>query len=334
MSFFAQLLAGAANGAGRGMAEDIAARERMDAQQQLQAEKLQAAQAMKDGQLETQRYIAELRASQSGGGGKGGSGVDLFSKIYEAQRSGQDVEPLIRTLSAFSGGAADQVRSTFGAAPSGEQVNYPTEQDVLSAISVDNGGAPTMPAQVSSRTMGERLKGEQALQRVYALLSGPENMENFAQGEAALGRNDFGQEAARAALKGGGSALDAGNAFNEMTNSAKQNPLGERYADLKEMQIVATANNNASRVGQSQVSTLQKHLASLMKQKTGSGWLLASDEEKADVEAQIASTSDQLTQAMLMGGSPEARAYASKRSAALATPGGVQDAINKYRQKR
>jgi len=233
MSFFAQLLAGAATGIGKGMVDQADYNDKLAAQQELLKEKHANALQLQSQRADDRLFQAQTLAALKGGSSGGSGGGDPIMGMLRAAKTPEEQQQAIGYIRALAGddAAASIEANVFGRIQPGAQ-GMPTEQDVLAS------GPPSdKPMPPQDRVSYDRLKGQQALNRVYALLANKGETKNFAEGEQIMGRTDLATEEVKGMMKDGKPLSQASDRFNEVTNSAKVNPLGQQYADNKAAEL-------------------------------------------------------------------------------------------------
>ena len=241
MSFFAQLLAGAATGIGKGMVDQADYNDKLAAQQELLKEKHANALQLQSQRADDRLFQAQTLAALKGGSSGGGGGVDVFSRLRGSNPEEQRMA--LGEIRALGGDDAANLaeESILGRAPMRQRpadyVGLPGQSDV----------GPD--AKITERVEYDKMKGMQGLQRMYALIANKGDTKGNAEGEQIYARTDLGAQEAQKMLKDGKPMSAATNRFNEVTNSAKANPLGEEYARIKQAELdlkVAQAGNKVT----------------------------------------------------------------------------------------
>lgn len=282
MSFFGQLMAGAASGAAGGYIQDRAEDEKLAYQQALQAEKHREKLELQQRDQEFRAELASMKnggSSSSGGGGSsiGKGDFNLAALAYEAVKS-NDLAQLqaLEKMATMMGGdqARDHVRYSLGMG--GEQQASPTEQDVMASMATDGQDYTPQAPSGGSRGQREAALGLQAFQRAFA--RGIGKTKDQAEGEEQENTNDLYTQVLGQSIKGGNSLIDAGrNAamatqpaeFDKTARSNTMSAATERKADM----AADTAEKN--RVSQ-EIRTLESEINSLIKPPS-----FEADEDKA-----------------------------------------------------
>lgn len=277
MSFFGQLMAGAASGAAGGYIQDRAEDEKLAYQQALQAEKHREKLELQQRDQEFRAELASMKngGSSSSGGGKGGA-YDYLSRVDEALQSGDQnaIDRVIR-IAGLTGGqkAADHARYAL---TSQATDSPPTEQDVMASMATD--GQEYTPQAPSGESRGQRevAQGTQAFQRAFARITG--KVKDQAEGEEQENTNDLYTQVLGQSIRGGNSLIDAGRNASmatqpaEFDKTARSNTMAaatERKADM----AADTAEKN--RVSQ-EIRTLESEINRLIKPPS-----FEADEDKA-----------------------------------------------------
>lgn len=215
MSFFGQLLAGVAGGAADGYSAGLAQQEKADLQRQMQADRQQASM---DRLLQQQEFRSALAAERGSGKGGGKAERDVFGDVLGYMEKGdqQGLDRYITAMSAFSGEAGNQLRSSLTKPQSDAQggMQWPTEKDVLAAMGEPSASVPELPKN-ATRGEKERLMGERALQQMAVLFRDPAKLDDYAKADRQLALNQFGAGVAEDKLRKGGSLEDAATGFSK-----------------------------------------------------------------------------------------------------------------------
>lgn len=271
MSFFGQLVAGAASGAAGGYIQDRAEDEKLAYQQALQAEKHREKLELQQRDQEFRAELASMKnggSSSSGGGGSsiGKGDFNLAALAYEAVKSNDPAQlQALEKMATMMGGdpARDHVRYSLGMG--GEQQASPTEQDVMASMATDGQDYTPQAPSGGSRGQREAALGLQAFQRAFA--RGIGKTKDQAEGEEQENTNDLYTQVLGQSIKGGNSLIDAGrNAAMatqpaEFDKTARSNAMAaatEKKADM----AADTAEKN--RVSQ-EIRTLESEINGLIK---------------------------------------------------------------------
>lgn len=201
MSFFAQLLAGAASGVGKGMVDQADYNDKLAAQQALLQEKQANALQLQQQRADDRLFQVQTMAALKGAGG-GSDGGDVFARL-QAAKTPEEQQRQLGVISALGGDDAAYLaqEKILGRAPTAEQpadfVGLPGQADI----------GPD--AKVLERVTYDREKGAQALQRVYALLANKGQTKGHAEGEAQYFTNDARAAAIGQELKRGKTLVEA-----------------------------------------------------------------------------------------------------------------------------
>lgn len=263
MSFFAQLLGGAVSGYAGGALQDISDREKMAAQMALLQEKQQGQLELQRQRAEDQRALREMTAAQGGRrGGGGGDGTNVFDMLMNADTP-EKQQRAVALLDAFGGsdGAALVADKVYGR---GATVATPPTAGDFARFDRGDPGAEAVPTATIERAAYDRDKGQQALQRLYALILDPAKTDDFAKAERQYGLNDFGAAAAGQAIGRGGSLEDAATTFNRISSpkdESERNALAQQRIDATRERTQATADNADANRRSQELRKLQELLA-------------------------------------------------------------------------
>lgn len=237
MGFFDALLAGGVQGFGKGMVDQADYNDRLEAQRALQQEKQQAALELQRQRADDRLFQASLANESRAARTSGGGGANVFDLIMGAAQSKDPEQQRVALGMIESMGGADasrQVADKVFGRPMTQERSY----EMVDALG-DGSGVGT--ASVSEKASYIAAKGAQELQRLYALTANKGEIKNFAEGEQLMGRTDLATAEVQGKLKAGKPLSEATDRFNEVTNSAKINPLGQQYADNKAAEIALRA---------------------------------------------------------------------------------------------
>ena len=263
MSFFAQLLGGAVSGYAKGGLEDIADREKLDAQMALLREKQQGQLELQRQRAEDQRALRELTAAQGGGRrGGGGDGTNVFDLLMNADTP-EKQQRAVALLDAFGGSDAAALVSdrVYGRAP---MIQIPPTAGDFARFDRGDPGATAVPQTTMERAAYDRDRGQQALQRLYALILDPAKTEDLSKAERQYGLNDMGSMVAERTLLKGGSLEDAASAFNRFSSpkdETEKNALAQARIDATRERTQATADNAEANRRSQELRKLQDLLA-------------------------------------------------------------------------
>lgn len=265
MSFFGHLLAGVAGGAADGYSAGLAQQEKADLQRQMQAERQQASMDRLLQQQEFRSALAAERGSGKGGGGK--AERDVFGDVlgYLEKGDQQGLDRYITVMSAFSGEAGNQLRSSLTKPQSDTQggTQWPTEKDVLAAMGEPSASVPELPKN-ATRGEKERLLGERALQQMAVLFRDPAKLDDYAKADRQLALNQFGAGVAEDKLRNGGSLEDAATGFNQYSSprdETAKNELAQQRIDATRERTDAMATNADANRKSQELRKLQDLLA-------------------------------------------------------------------------
>ena len=249
MSFFAQLLGGAVSGYAGGALQDINDREKMAAQMALLQEKQQGQLELQRQRAEDQRMLREMTAAQGGRRGGGGDGTNVFDLLLNADTP-EKQQRVVALLDAFGGSdsAALVADKVYGR---GAPVVTPPTAGDFARFDRGDPGAEAVPTGTIERAAYDRDKGQQALQRLYALILDPGKTDDFAKAERQFGLNDFGAAVAGKTMRGGGSLEDAATGFSQHSSpkdeTTKNELARERIEATRERTATTDANADANR---------------------------------------------------------------------------------------
>lgn len=212
MGFFDALLAGAATGIGKGMIDQADYNDKLAAQQELLKEKHANAMQLQEQKANERLFQAQTIAALKGGGGGGGGGVDVFSRLRGANPEEQRMA--LGEIRALGGDDAANLaeEAILGRAPMRQRpadfVGLPGQTDI----------GPD--AKVTERVEYDKIKGQQALNRVYALIAGKGDTKGNAQGEDQYMSNDLRAAGLEQALKGGKPLSEASAYASQVSDPA------------------------------------------------------------------------------------------------------------------
>lgn len=207
MSFFGQLLAGAAAGGAGGYIKDREDDERAAAQRALKQE--QYAQQLA---LQRERQQDRIDMFQMGQAGKAGSsrsssgssgGDDPLRDLLFSAKTPEEQAQALGYIKSLAGGDAAMLVSdnVFGRLPTKER-----QYETIDALGDGTSGGP---ASVAERASYDRDQGQKELQRFYALIANKGQTKSNAEGEAQYFSNDARTAAVSQELKRGKSLVDA-----------------------------------------------------------------------------------------------------------------------------
>lgn len=185
MSWFGQIVGGLAEGAGKGGAAEAEYRDKLDAQRELQAERLLERRESQQARLDQQRELALMRAESAKGNrrGSGGGGGSFFDDIQDI-KTPEQAQRYVASVNATDGpNAAAQAAEALGLKM--EQTVSPTTGDFARYDrSLNELGQSDEPApQSSTQTVQwNREQGQIGLQRFIARASG--KYKDHSEGEA------------------------------------------------------------------------------------------------------------------------------------------------------
>lgn len=275
MSFFGNILAGAAGGLGQGISNYAAMEERDRREEEARQEKAALALQLQQQRSEDARYrvdqareMREMAAAARGGtsaAGKGGSGINLMQMAIEAAQSGDPAaqDLVVRLTNTFEGkNAAANLAENFYGRPMQESVTTgPTTGDLAR---LDRGQTDEAPVtQTMARNVSfDAQKGAQDLQRLYALALDPAKLDDQAKGERQHAQNDFGVAAARQVGKQTGGDREAmGEAFGTISNptlNTSGQDLRQQTIDATNRRTDATLTNGAANRGSREKTSAEK----------------------------------------------------------------------------
>lgn len=225
MGFFDALLAGAATGIGKGMIDQADYNDKLAAQQELLKEKHANALQLQSQRADDKLFQAQTLAALKGGGSGGGGSVDVFSRLRGANPEEQRMA--LGEIRALGGDDAANLaeEAILGRAPMRQRpadfVGLPGQTDI----------GPD--AKVTERVEYDKMKGQQALNRVYALIAGKGDTKGNAQGEDQYMSNDLRAAGLEQALRGGKPLAEASAYASQVSDPAtydKNKTNAERVA--------------------------------------------------------------------------------------------------------
>lgn len=210
MGFFDALLAGAATGIGKGMIDQADYNDKLAAQQELLKEKHANALQLQEQKANERLFQAQTIAALKGSGG--GGSVDVFSRLRSEKP--EDQRMALGEIRALGGDDAANLaeESILGRAPMRQRpadfVGLPGQSDI----------GPD--AKLTERVEYDKIKGQQALNRVYALIAGKGDTKGNAQGEDQYMSNDLRAAGLEQALKGGKPLSEASAYASQVSDPA------------------------------------------------------------------------------------------------------------------
>lgn len=323
MSFFAQLLGGAVSGYAGGALQDINDREKLAAQMALLQEKQQGQLELHRQRAEDQRMLREMTAAQGGGrrSGSGGDGTNVFDLLLNADTP-EKQQRAVALLDAFGGSdsAALVADKVYGR---GATVTTPPTAGDFARFDRGDPGAEAVPTGTIERAAYDRDKGQQALQRLYALILDPAKTDDFAKAERQFGLNDFGAAAATQAMGRGGSLENAATTFNRLSSpkdESEKNALAQQRIEATRERTEATAANADANRRSQELRKLQELLA---KAQAVKGNLLDTPQDIENRQATVDGLKAQI--AALQGGKEPVS------NPAGAVPGKPADAAKRFK---
>lgn len=267
MSVFASLLAGGVGGLGAGISANAVENQRLEREMALAEEKRQAALELQRQRGEDKLFQMQLAAaqkenfaSQFGNGGRsgaGGGGLPFFDQIGRAMEDEKAANVLLAQTRAFAGDdAATRLAGILGKG-GGQyglgQEQMPTDEDVRQSMAYNGPPRPPSSGIDPVRAQEIALKGQQELQRAFALLSNKGEIKNYAEGERFLMGNDVGQEVLRQQLMQGVPLADA-----MKTVDAAMSPSLSEKNQLSQRRIDASLQNAQTRSDSAQANAIQR----------------------------------------------------------------------------
>lgn len=263
MGFFDALLAGAATGIGKGMIDQADYNDKLAAQQELLKEKHLNALQLQTQRADDRLFQAQTLAALKGSGGGGGGGDPIMGMIRSA-KTPEEQQQVLGYIRALGGddAAANIEQNVFGRVQTRER-----KYDTVDALGDGTAG----PTSVTERVEYDRIKGQQALNRVYALIANKGDTKGNAQGEAQYFTNDMRVAGMEEALSKG-KPLDQASeyaskvadpaTYNKDLTNAERVRASERNADKR-----TTATNDAAdlRHKAGQIRDLEKQVIELIK---------------------------------------------------------------------
>ena len=213
MSFFAQLLAGAATGVGKGMVDQADYNDKLAAQQELLKEKHANALQLQSQRADDKLFQAQTLAALKGSGGGGGGGGDPIMGMLRSAKTPEEQQQVLGYIRAMGGddAAASIEQNVFGRVQTRER-----KYDTVDALGDGTAGQTS----VTERVEYDKMKGQQALNRVYALLANKGDTKGNAQGEDQYMSNDLRAAGLEQALKGGKPLAEASAYASQVSDPA------------------------------------------------------------------------------------------------------------------
>jgi len=213
MSFFAELLAGATSGLGKGIVDQADYNDKLEAQRALLQEKQQAALEMQRQRAEDKAFQIQLAADAKASNGRGSGGDNIVDRIFAADTP-EKRQQALGLVEAFGGvNAAKAVADKVYGAPMMQERSYET----IDALG-DGTGAGITSVREKSTYIAE--KGAQELQRLYALFANKGDTKGNAQGEDQYMSNDLRTAGLQQALQGGKPLAEASAYASQVSDPA------------------------------------------------------------------------------------------------------------------
>lgn len=276
MSFFADLLAGAMSGGATGYIKDQEDDERLREKLELKRQQQEQALALQAQRQQDRVDMFNLSQAAKGGSAGGGGKADEFNPAQAFERAYYEYGPndprtqrayeLVGTYTKTGQGSLDSLMGRARAQGGGYGEGAPTSADVVAAEAYT--GAP-QPPDNATRGQREAMLGEQELRRFRAsVVDNGKNVDDFAKAETGFGRTDLATAEVQDMLQKGKPLSAATNRFNEVTNSAKANPLGEEYARIKQAELDLKVAQAGNKVTAGETNAADKKLDALEERKT------------------------------------------------------------------
>lgn len=213
MGFFDALLAGAATGIGKGMIDQADYNDKLAAQQELLKEKHANALQLQSQRADDKLFQAQTLAALKGSGGGGGGGGDPIMGMLRSAKTPEEQQQVLGYIRAMGGddAAASIEQNVFGRVQTRER-----KYDTVDALGDGTAG----PTSVTERVEYDKMKGQQALNRVYALLANKGDTKGNAQGEDQYMSNDLRAAGLEQALKGGKPLSEASAYASQVSDPA------------------------------------------------------------------------------------------------------------------
>ena len=255
MSFFAQLLAGAATGIGKGMVDKADYNDKLAAQQELLKEKHANALQLQSQRADDRLFQAQTLAALKGSGSGGSGGGDPIMGMLRAAKTPEEQQQAIGYIRAMGGddAAASIEQNVFGRVQTRER-----KYDTVDALGDGTAGQTS----VTERVEYDKMKGQQALNRVYALIANKGDTKGNAQGEDQYMSNDLRAAGLGQALKGG-KPLDEASAYASKVSDPATYDKNKTNAD----RVSVTDKNADARVAAAEA----KRLADVAKAEAKTG---------------------------------------------------------------
>lgn len=352
MSVFASLLAGGIGGLGAGISANAVENQRLEREMALAEEKRQGALELQRQRGEDKLFQMQLAAAQkenfasqfgNGGrsGGAGGGGLPFFDQIGKAMEDEKAANVLLAQTRAFAGDdAATRLAGILGKGGGQyglSQEQMPTDEDVRQSMAYNGPPRPPSSGIDPVRAQEIALKGQQELQRAFALLSNKGEIKNYAEGERFLMGNDVGQEVLRQQLMQGVPLAEA-----MKTVDAAMSPSLSEKNQLAQERINASLQNAQTRTASTRSNTTQKEdgqeVRSLRETKTKLLKAVADPmvdkKTKESIQSQLDLVDKQLVEASATRQQRSNSAPAANWQAGPSTPPRTpKDAVATYRQK-
>jgi len=310
MSFFADLMAGSIAGLGKGITDEAAYQDKLDAQNAMRLQQQQFQAQMQQDKLDAaaQRQQDRLDAKASGGSG----GTNIWDEFSAAQNDPQKASNLIARLSLLGDNAQALGAKVLGRGGVDDPNHMPTDQDVRDAEAYT--GKPMPPVDPEKAAMMAE-KGRLEFARGFALLANKGNIDGYAKGERELFGNDAAQKEYRQMLEDGYSIEEANDMLTKRLNPAKLDPLAEERLRLQreeaDRKARAAADGNEARSKKLLIDELKAN-----NNKLDKGGFVMPEAESAPLKARNAQILDLLAN----GGAASYPATTSSPASQSSTP--------------
>lgn len=173
MSWFGNFVGGLVEGVGKGGSAEAEYRDKLDAQRELQAERLLERRESQQARLDQQRELALMRAETARGNRRGGGGAFTLFDLAQEAKTPEQQRLLVESVRAEGGDdAANVVSRIFGANPG--RMADPARESVSGYTDATGGMETAVPSQVQVGGMSADAakRGNIAIQRVLARARG------------------------------------------------------------------------------------------------------------------------------------------------------------------
>lgn len=244
MGFFDEMLAGGLAGAGKGMVDYAATREREDEKRtQLEAQ-MQLKREMLADQLASKKELAEMRFGAQGGGsggsGSGGGksgGGSFFENMMRSAKTPEEQSAVIREAGMRAGPEAAAALAEYYGKPMQQTVTEfdPAQAELMSRRDYAEANPDAQATKTSTRAVDyDKQKGADALNRLIAMAD-PAKYDDYTKGERGAKLNTN-ADAAGAAIK---DPIERAATVQSLSNPASDQRKIDAQVEMNDARIAA-----------------------------------------------------------------------------------------------